>query len=106
MNTARPALRAVFEEAGVRGHVFARDIDGPAALGLDEDTPVVLASVFKIPVALAYAREAKWSPCGFVRGPRGWQRCSSAGQRGASTSKTSVGDSATYSWISGVTHVI
>ncbi|MFJ5120191.1 serine hydrolase [Kitasatospora sp. NPDC088548] len=58
MNTARPALRAVFEEAGVRGHVFARDIDGPAALGLDEDTPVVLASVFKIPVALAYAREA------------------------------------------------
>ncbi|MER8047688.1 serine hydrolase [Streptomyces sp. NPDC094032] len=57
--TAPRELRTMFAEAGLRGHLFARDIDGPAAVGLDEDTPVALASVFKIPIALAYACEAE-----------------------------------------------
>jgi len=51
-------LRAAFDQAGVQGFCSAREIDGDRALGLDPDAPVVLASVFKIPVALAYAREA------------------------------------------------
>lgn len=56
---ARRAMEAVFAEAGVRGHLFARDVDGRAAVGLDEDAPVATASVFKIPIALAYACEAE-----------------------------------------------
>jgi beta-lactamase class A len=51
-------LRAVFDEAGVEGFLFARDIDGDASVGLAQDAAVVLASVFKIPVALCYARAA------------------------------------------------
>lgn len=52
------SLEAVFAEAGVRGFVYARDVDGTAAVGLAPDDPVCLASVFKVPIALAYAREA------------------------------------------------
>lgn len=52
-------IRSVFTAAGATGFVHAREIgvpDGPSvAVGADE--PVVLASVFKIPVAVAYARE-------------------------------------------------
>jgi len=51
-------LRAAFEAASVQGFCCARDIDDRRSLGLAPDTPVALASVFKIPVALAYAREA------------------------------------------------
>lgn len=51
-------LKAVFDEAGVRGFFYARDLDGPGSVGLSPDDPVCLASVFKIPVVLAYAREA------------------------------------------------
>lgn len=52
-------IEAVFAGAGARGFVHAREVgvsDGPeVAVGADD--PVVLASVFKIPVALAYAGE-------------------------------------------------
>ena len=52
-------IRAVFAAAGATGFVHAREVgvpDGPeVAVGADE--PVVLASVFKIVVAVAYARE-------------------------------------------------
>ncbi|MGY3677999.1 serine hydrolase [Streptomyces sp. TE33382] len=70
MNTTRPEvpgprqdtvesrIRAAFDDAGVRGFFFAREIDGERTIGVAADEPVVLASVFKIPVALAYAREA------------------------------------------------
>ncbi|MEV0390974.1 serine hydrolase [Nonomuraea sp. NPDC050643] len=53
-----PDLREVFAEAGVRGFLHAREVDGAAEIGLDPDEPVVLASVFKIPIALEYARQA------------------------------------------------
>ncbi|ALG09826.1 serine hydrolase [Kibdelosporangium phytohabitans] len=52
-------IAAVFADAGARGFVHARQVgvpDGPeVAVGADDQ--VVLASVFKIPVAVAYARE-------------------------------------------------
>ncbi|MFI6603414.1 serine hydrolase [Nonomuraea sp. NPDC050536] len=51
-------MREVFDEAGVRGFVHAVDLDGGAETGLDPDSPVVLASVFKIPIVLEYARQA------------------------------------------------
>ena len=51
-------MREIFDEAGARGFVHARDIDGDDEVGLDPDEPVVLASVFKIPVVLEYARQA------------------------------------------------
>jgi beta-lactamase class A len=49
----------VFAAAGARGFLHAREVgvdDGPEVC-LSADEPVVLASVFKIPVAVAYARE-------------------------------------------------
>ncbi len=56
--TAEARIREAFDAAGVRGYFFAREIDGDRTLGVAADEPVCLASVFKIPVALAYAREA------------------------------------------------
>ncbi|MEV0586995.1 serine hydrolase [Nonomuraea sp. NPDC050310] len=38
--------------------VHARDVDGVAEVGQGADDPVVLASVFKIPIVLEYARQA------------------------------------------------
>ena len=52
-------IRAVFAAAGADGFLYAREVgvqDGSdVCVGGDE--PVVLASVFKVPVAVAYARE-------------------------------------------------
>jgi beta-lactamase class A len=47
----------VFAAAGARGFVHAREIGGGPEVAVGADDPVVLASVFKIPVAVAYARE-------------------------------------------------
>lgn len=50
----------VFRDAGARGYVHARPVgvDGSDLdVEVDADAPVVLASVFKIPFAVAYARE-------------------------------------------------
>ncbi|MFF3671202.1 serine hydrolase [Microtetraspora malaysiensis] len=49
-------IRAVFARCGARGFVHAAALDGGGELEVDADEPVVLASVFKIPIALAYAR--------------------------------------------------
>ncbi|MFF9508321.1 serine hydrolase [Streptomyces sp. NPDC014724] len=56
--TVEARIRTAFDEAGVEGFFFARDIDGERTIAVAADEPVCLASVFKIPVALAYAREA------------------------------------------------
>jgi beta-lactamase class A len=51
-------IRATFAAAGARGFVHSRPVGGgDAEVAVDADEPVVLASVFKIPVAVAYARE-------------------------------------------------
>ena len=55
---AETRIRAAFAAAGVQGFCFARDIDGGRSVGVEPDDLVCLASVFKIPVALGYAREA------------------------------------------------
>ncbi|MFC0625726.1 serine hydrolase [Kribbella deserti] len=52
-------IDAVFAAAGATGFLHAREVgvaDGPE-VSVRGDEPVVLASVFKIPVAVAYARE-------------------------------------------------
>ncbi|WP_433356162.1 serine hydrolase [Microtetraspora malaysiensis] len=54
----RDLLKEVFDDADVEGFVHVRDVDGSAEIGLNPDEPVVLASVFKIPVVLEYARQA------------------------------------------------
>ncbi|GLX02415.1 serine hydrolase [Microtetraspora sp. NBRC 16547] len=54
----RDLLKEVFDDADVEGFVHVRDVDGPDETGLNPDEPVVLASVFKIPVVLEYARQA------------------------------------------------
>jgi len=50
-------LAAVFNASGARGYVHARAVDGAGEVGLDESTPVVTASVFKVPVLLELARQ-------------------------------------------------
>lgn len=51
-------IQSVFEEAGATGFLHAREVGvaGGPDVGLSADDPVVLASVFKIVVAVAYAR--------------------------------------------------
>jgi beta-lactamase class A len=50
------AIRTMFEEAGARGFLHAREVGGGTEVAVDADEPVVLASVFKIPVAVAFWR--------------------------------------------------
>jgi beta-lactamase class A len=59
MSAIADEIEAVFADAGAQGFVHAREVgvpDGPE-VAVRADAPVVLASVFKIPVAVAYARE-------------------------------------------------
>ncbi|MYU06002.1 serine hydrolase [Streptomyces sp. SID8366] len=51
-------LSDIFEHAEAEGFVHARDLDSGAEFGYRADDRVVLASVFKIPIALEYARQA------------------------------------------------
>ncbi|MEU8957677.1 serine hydrolase [Streptomyces sp. NPDC048518] len=48
-------LTELFDRAGVVGSLHARDLDSGAEFGHGADRRVVLASVFKIPIALEYA---------------------------------------------------
>lgn len=57
MSTVEAEIAGVFAEAGARGFLHAREIGGGPEVAAGADDPVVLASVFKIPVAVAYARE-------------------------------------------------
>ncbi|MFE4860024.1 serine hydrolase [Streptomyces sp. NPDC056670] len=54
----RTVLADTFARAGVDGFVHARDLDTGAEFGHGGDDRVVLASLFKIPIALEYARQA------------------------------------------------
>ncbi|MFG2623013.1 serine hydrolase [Streptomyces sp. NPDC048507] len=61
--TAHPAqvataLAHTFAQAGSEGFVHVRDLDTDAEFGFAPDERVVLASVFKIPIALEYARQS------------------------------------------------
>ncbi|MGV9689149.1 serine hydrolase [Streptomyces sp. NPDC003444] len=62
-DAATSALRTIFDEAGVEGFVHARDIDGDGEddsreVAFRADAPVIVASLRKIAVAVAYARQA------------------------------------------------
>ncbi|MYW05879.1 serine hydrolase [Streptomyces sp. SID3343] len=50
-------LRAVFEAAGTEGFLYVRDVDDDDEFTFQGDSRVVLASVFKIQIALEYARQ-------------------------------------------------
>lgn len=50
-------IRARFAGHGVTGGFYASDLATGSEIEVDADTPVVLASVFKIPVMLEYARQ-------------------------------------------------
>ncbi|WP_104090363.1 serine hydrolase [Arthrobacter sp. GMC3] len=59
MSLGSDQLADIFTAAGATGFVHAREIgvpDGPT-VSLNPDEPVVLASVFKVPFAVAYSRE-------------------------------------------------
>jgi beta-lactamase class A len=52
-------IRGVFAAAGVTGWLHATDIDGPGReVGVDADAPVVLGSVVKVPLVVAFFRAA------------------------------------------------
>ncbi|SDM43604.1 serine hydrolase [Allokutzneria albata] len=48
-----------FADAGVTGWLHAREIDGTREVSVGADTPVVLASVFKLPLLVAVFRAAE-----------------------------------------------
>ncbi|MFF3976382.1 serine hydrolase [Streptomyces sp. NPDC001828] len=52
------AVTSVFAEADVVGCLHARDIDSGREVAFGADVPVIVASIRKIPIALAYARQA------------------------------------------------
>ncbi len=61
MTSASETLETIDDrakEVGVRVRLHAAEIDGTRRLGVDEDAPVVTASVFKVPIALELARQA------------------------------------------------
>jgi len=51
------SLSAFFEAVGVRGFLHAHRLGSPDSLGLDADSPVVLASTVKVPLAYEFARQ-------------------------------------------------
>src|SRR5256885_13260469 len=51
------AIDAEFSAVGVIGRLHVSDIDGPAAVAIGSDEPVVLASVVKVLVAVEFARQ-------------------------------------------------
>ncbi|MFC9976959.1 serine hydrolase [Spirillospora sp. NPDC127200] len=51
-------IERVFRDAGVTGHLYALDLDTGRDLGVRGDDPVVLASVFKVPLLVAFHRRA------------------------------------------------
>jgi beta-lactamase class A len=53
----RDRIEKVFANAGARVFLHARDLDGGGEFEIDGDAPVVLASVFKIPVLVELARQ-------------------------------------------------
>lgn len=54
--TIEDRLRAVLAEAGATGVLHVRGLDGGGEIAIDADVPAVLASVFKLPIVVAYAR--------------------------------------------------
>ncbi|WP_308166509.1 serine hydrolase [Actinomadura sp. NEAU-AAG7] len=50
-------IEAAFRDAGVTGYLHAADIDTGREVGLRADAPVVLASVFKVPLLVAFYRQ-------------------------------------------------
>ncbi|RJO75639.1 serine hydrolase [Nocardia panacis] len=59
VDTVPERLTEIFRAVGATGYVHAREVDGPGEIGLGADHPVVLASVFKIPVVLTFARQVE-----------------------------------------------
>ncbi|SDY09084.1 beta-lactamase class A [Amycolatopsis xylanica] len=57
MSTVETQIAQVFADAGAQGFLYAREIGGHAEVSVGGDDQVVLASVLKIPVGVAYARE-------------------------------------------------
>ncbi|OLT09527.1 serine hydrolase [Pseudonocardia sp. CNS-004] len=53
------AIRRTFADAGVHGRLHAMPLGGPAReVGVDPDEPVVMASVYKLPLLIAFCRLA------------------------------------------------
>jgi beta-lactamase class A len=67
-------LRAIFGTAGVRGFLHAVDLRTGAEVGVDADTPVVSASVFKLPILVELYRrfaDGRLDPQERIRVPSG-----------------------------------
>jgi beta-lactamase class A len=86
------SLSAFFEAVGVRGFLHARRLGAPGESGLDADSPVVLASVVKVPLAFEFARQVaagQLDPTDRVR--------ASAADRLGGTGSAGFADDAEYS---------
>ncbi|WP_248958297.1 serine hydrolase [Sphaerisporangium perillae] len=54
-----PDLEGIFRAAAVTGNLHAVDLDTGAQIGLRSDDPVILASVFKLPLLVELYRQAE-----------------------------------------------
>lgn len=108
MSDVEDAVRAVFRDAGVRGWLHARPVgaDGPRAgrreVRVGADVPVVMASVYKVVVLVAFCRavdDGLLDPCEAVA-VEPWRR--TPGPTGISA----LSDPVTMSWRDLVTSMI
>ncbi|MEV5704101.1 serine hydrolase [Actinoallomurus sp. NPDC052274] len=58
MSDVRTRIEAAFRDAGVTGFLHVTDIDTGREVAVGADEPVVLASVFKVPLLVAFHRQA------------------------------------------------
>jgi beta-lactamase class A len=56
--SAEARIEGVFRNAGVTGHLYAADVDTGREIAVRGDAPVVLASVFKVPLLVAFHQRA------------------------------------------------
>lgn len=58
MGPTAARVEAAFADAGVSGHLHVRDLDSGREIDVGADTPVVQASVFKVPLLVTFHRMA------------------------------------------------
>ncbi|MFI0351420.1 serine hydrolase [Actinomadura sp. 9N407] len=57
--SAESRIEAAFRNVGVTGYLYAADVDTGREIAVRGDAPVVLASVFKVPLLVAFHRQAE-----------------------------------------------
>jgi beta-lactamase class A len=88
-------IRRTFADAGVHGRLHAMPLGGPAReIGVDPDEPVVMASVYKLPLLVAFCRRVDAGDLD----PREQVTVDPAGRTAGPTGLSVMRDPVTMSW--------